>query len=264
MSVLLKTVSLVLRNWHYYLLFCALDVALTGFGVVAISQWNLALSMSLTGATSLLWLVFTFFVLRASVLQGQPAISGPDGKKALGKFLPFVAKSLALYLISFAICAPIFFAFAKQAPFVFLPDSATSGTVPGFVLVFFAGATIIFSAVLALLGTWLPATMYGVNPLFSQAAPRGMHTFRRSFFRIAAILIVFPLISWGVSAVTVPSSPIFLAGFFGTATISMGLEAALDYIIDAIFITLIMVALSENYFEGEKLLQAVPAMASQQ
>ncbi len=264
MSVLLKAVSLILRNWQYYLLFCALDVALTGFGVAAISQWNFALSMSLIGATSLLWLVFTFFVLRASVLQDQPAKSRPDGKKALGALLPFVAKSLVLQLISFVICAPIFFVFVEQVPLELFPDSAALGTVPLFALAFFAGATVIFSAVLALLGTWLPATVCGVNPRFSQATTRGMHTFWRSFFRIVSIFAVFPLISWGASAVAVPSSPLFLAGFVGTATISMGLEAALDYIIDAIFITLIMVALSENYFEGERLLQAVPAMTSQQ
>jgi len=223
------------------------------------SQWNFALSMSLAVATSLLWLILAFFVLSASVFQGQSR-----SKKSFHTFLPFVAKSLALDLIVLAILAPIFFVLAAQAPFAFFPTSATFEAVTLFPLVFFAGATVILSTVFALFGTWLPATVHGINPLFSQAATRGIHTFWHSSFRIIAILIVWPLVSWGLNAATVSSAPVFMGGPSGVITLFMILVATLNYVTSAILVTLMMVALSENYSEGEGLLQAVTVTASQQ
>ncbi|WP_438749424.1 hypothetical protein [Pararhizobium sp. O133] len=261
MSLLSKAFSLILRNWPYYLLFCVLDLALTSIGIIAISQWNLGLHVSLTAAMILLWLAFLFFILRASILQNQPVPHGA-AKPSLGAFVPFVAKGFVLYLIVFAICAPVFFAFAGQAPLGLFPDATMFGPLPLFVLAFFAGTTLVFSSIFALLGTWLPATVHGIRPQFSDAAARGSRMFWRSFFRILPLLIVFPAISWGVTAVPFPSPSLFPTGLAGIITVPMIIETAVSYILSALFATVMMVALSENYFDGERLLRTAPVAAS--
>lgn len=86
--------------------------------------------------------------------------------------------------------------------------------------------------------------------------------FWRSFWRILPPLIVFPTLSWGVPAILFPNAGLFPIDLSSVLTFPMVIEAAVSSILSAIFAMVIMVALSVNYFDGEKLLHEAPLSAS--
>jgi hypothetical protein len=234
-----QSISILCRNWHYYLV-----VILLGLGALAFDEINGKSSSS--APTFFMWVLLALFVHMAVLFNGKfGELKFKD--RSFGKvFLPFSLKVVALSILSCVIASPVlFFTLEKSA------GSSTQNTVP--ILLFTLSTLCAYALVLSLLGTWLPAAVYGVGKTIRDAAKRGLPVFFPTFGRLFLGLVILQIFSFAI--VTVGSIALSSAALIvnGMPNIPFILVAALGFFIQAFSLTYTSIVLSRVYMAREGL-----------
>jgi hypothetical protein len=228
-----QSISILCRNWQYYLV-----VILLGLGALAFDEIK---GKSSSGtATFFIWVMLALFVHMA-VLFNKKFI-----ELHFKVLLPFGLKVTALSILSCLIASPVLFATLGKST-----GSSAGNTVS--ILLFTLSSLFAYALVLSLLGTWLPATVYGSGKTILDAAKRGLPAFFPTFGRLFLGLVVLPILSFAIivcGSMALPSAMLIVNGMPNVPFILVG---ALSFLIQAFSVTYASVVLSRVYMAREGL-----------
>jgi hypothetical protein len=159
-------------------------------------------------------------------------------------FLSFFFKSAALFLIAFLIILPFLYFFLRDGD----PSSITLWSIFAGMLIF----SVIFSIVMALFGTWLPAGLRGINTSIGDAFQRGKARFLATSGRILAGVGI-PMLVGMVAVITsvVFTSPDLMSN--GRPNIPLALIMLISDSFQVMGWTYVSVVLARRYMEAEQI-----------
>jgi hypothetical protein len=238
--MLTKAYAIVRENIAFYFIFVCLVLAINWFRDMGYIQSSAGV------VNAIPWIVLAYFVHQAALFNAKFAVANPDGTKWKSSQGGFVLKAFALGLLALALSAPVLlYGLSKYPP---SPGHDDGKLVLGFGL----ALLLAYTAVLSLLGSWLPASIYQRNPGIGSAFTRGRANFFSVFVRILPTLLIATsielatlelLASRGIDLRLIvnglPNLPAVAAEFFTTC-------------VEAFNVTLVCVILSHHYLVFER------------
>jgi len=241
--MLSQTIQVMLRNWTYYVLIVVAALAIFAFDEAK-------------GGTSsnnfmiFIWALLALFVHYAILFDAKFADIGKNNRNFIWTFLPFFLKALALGLLGLVASLPVIF--------IILANSSASWESGNFLqwplLLAVLCALVIYALVLTIVGTWLPASVYGVRKSFGDAFRRGKRGFLPAFARLLSSLLLstfLPLAIIVVGCTALSSATMMIDGRPNIPLI--GIMAA-SLLIEAMGVTYVAVVLSKIYIASENVL----------
>lgn len=242
--MLSKTFSVIFRNWIFYawLIVCGLAASIFD----EYMQKN-----TLNNTMLIVWILLALYVHVAvlyqtdfgGILKKQPMVQK--------KFFPFTWRFLVLGGIALAT------AFVGTLLLLGGFKSLGGGHAQAlFLLIYLLIFAIIYISILALVGTWLPAAVFGEKTTFRDAIARGWPVFFPTFWHLLFATMAFEFVSLAVvfGGVALLPSGILLRD--GTPNIPMMLVVSLSLLLQAVAITYVAVVLSSVYLSREDITSA--------
>lgn len=241
--MLSQTIKIALRNWTYYVL-----IIVAGLAVFTFDEINEESSSA--SSTLIMWIILALCVHYAVLFDGNFADVGKKDRNFRKLFVPFLFKALALGLIGFVVSLPILFITLARSSAPLASSSAP--TLP--ILLFTLCMLVIYALVLAIAGTWLPASVYGLRTSFGEAVKRGRPVFLSAFGHLLAGIVLSPILS--IAALMAGSAALSSATIMidGRPNIPFILVLAINLLIQALGVTYVAVVLSKIYIAREKIL----------
>lgn len=234
--MLFQSIFIMRSNWQYYLAFILILLGAYAFDEIDGKSTS-------GGATFFLWAMLAQFVHMAVLFNGKFGELNFRDRKFGTYFLAFGLKVLALVILSIVIASPVLFMTMRK--------SAESSTGP--ILLFFLLSSFVYVLVLSLLGTWLPAAIYGTGKSILNAAKRGLPAFFPTFGRLFFGILVLQIASLAVAtagSIVLSSASVIVNGM---PNIPLMLVVAFSLSIQAFSVTYAAVVLSNLYMVSEGL-----------
>lgn len=172
-----KSVSIIRANYRFYLLFAVVALALTALGYSGVMPGSVGI------ATVFIWQLLARFVTRSTLFGIGFTARNPDGSVD-NVVDSFILKAIALAVASFVIAVPFMLAaFWNQ---VLASENPSADVFISILVIIFAA----YSAVLAVAGSWLPASLQGERRSLTDAIRRAPTTFLPVFIRVFPTLLV--------------------------------------------------------------------------
>ncbi len=229
-----ETFAIIRKNFLFYVVTVSLIIA----AIILDDHFSHTSSQT----TGFIWILLSRWT-QVSMLYNRRFKDQGRQYYSLSKDLGFFGKNILIILLATvsAIATAVYF-------------GSNQGNFTGLVLIYGILFSLIVSSVLyALIGTWLPAGLYGSATRFGDALRRGSRTFAKTFARIFIAMAIPAAISFIVTALMFArgdSGSIFVAGVINFPSLLIAICLST---LEAGSVTYVSVVLTREYMRAEGL-----------